>query len=123
MRFFIDMLGFRLVADRQIPGSQNHWVELAPGMGNVSICLVTWFITMPPGSMRGLVLETENLEEECKTLKTRGLQFDPIQEAPWAKFITFRDPDGNYFVLQQVKRQETISKRVARYQPGAQGAD
>ena len=118
IRFFLDILGFRLVVDRPIPGSQNRWVQLAPPTGEVSICLVTWYTSMSPGSQRGFIFETRHLDEDAIMLKERGLLFEPIQEAPWARFITFSDPDGNSFILQEVKRDDRISKRLTRYLPG-----
>jgi uncharacterized glyoxalase superfamily protein PhnB len=34
-------------------------------------------------------------------LAARGVRFDgPVQEAPWGRFATFEDPDGNGWVLQ-----------------------
>jgi len=32
---------------------------------------------------------------------------DAIQEAPWGRWLTFGDPDGNAWVLQQTNREFT----------------
>jgi predicted enzyme related to lactoylglutathione lyase len=56
---------------------------------------------MKPGSTKGLVLETTNLEADVATLKENGVKIDGgIQEQQWGKFVTFNDPDGNGIVLQ-----------------------
>ena len=47
------------------------------------------------------VLDTDNLESEVADLKRRGLVTSPIEQQPWGRFVTFDDPDGNGFVLQQ----------------------
>ena len=68
--------------------------------GQTSVTLVTWFDTMPPGSLRGLVLHTEDLDAEVAALTGRGVpMLEGIQEAPWGRFAVFADPDGNRLVL------------------------
>jgi predicted enzyme related to lactoylglutathione lyase len=65
---------------------------------------VTWFETMPPGSLKGLVVETDDLDGDVKTLGARGVRIDGgIQEAPWGRFVTISDPDGNGLVLQATR--------------------
>jgi predicted enzyme related to lactoylglutathione lyase len=56
---------------------------------------------MPPGSMKGIVFETDDLEGDVSALKSRGVTIEGgIQDAPWGRYVTFDDPDGNGFVLQ-----------------------
>ena len=56
---------------------------------------------MRPGSVKGLVLETDDLEGDVATLVSHGVTIaDGIQEQPWGRFVTFEDPDGNGIVLQ-----------------------
>ena len=98
--FYVDTLGFELIADTQM-GPGMRWVQVAPKGGQTSITLVTWFGTMPAGSLKGLVLETDDLDAEIAALATRGLTIDGgAQQAPWGRFATFDDPDGNGIVLQ-----------------------
>ena len=44
----------------------------APPAGGASITLVTWFPTMPPGSLKGNVLETDDLDAAMDTLEEGG---------------------------------------------------
>ncbi len=98
--FYVDVLGFDLVADTPM-GPDQRWVQVAPHGGATSITLVTWFTTMPPGSMQGIVLETDSLAADVERFSGRGVKFDgAIQEQPWGRFVTFSDPDGNGYVLQ-----------------------
>ncbi len=63
--------------------------------------LVTWFDSMPPGSLKGLVLQTDDLDRDVKALEERGVSIpDGVQQAPWGRYVTFQDPDGNGIVLQ-----------------------
>lgn len=78
------------------------WIQLAPSsLSTVSITLVTWFEQMPPGSVCGLVLETNDLEADYQELTQKGVALSPIQTAPWGKSAMFSDRDGNSWVLQQ----------------------
>jgi catechol 2,3-dioxygenase-like lactoylglutathione lyase family enzyme len=98
--FYVDVLGFELLADTQM-GPDRRWVQVAPPGGATSIALVTWFPTMPAGSTKGTVLETDDLDGDIAVLEGRGVTIDgQIQEMPWGRFVTFDDPDGNGLVLQ-----------------------
>jgi catechol 2,3-dioxygenase-like lactoylglutathione lyase family enzyme len=99
--FYVEKLGFELSRDDDsIPGIR--WVQVTPKGGATSLTLVTWFETMPPGSLQGLVLGSADLEKDCEELVARGVEFDqPLQQQPWGKEAVVRDPDGNRLVLQQ----------------------
>ena len=101
--FYVDVLGFELLRDAQMqPGMR--WVQVAPRGGGASITLVTWFDSMPAGSNRGLVLETDDLDADVERLRGLGLDFpDGIQDQPWGRFVTLADPDGNGLVLQATR--------------------
>ena len=79
-----------------------RWVQVAPRGSPASLTLVTWFYSMPPGSLRGLVLRSDDVEADYKRLAERGVQFEgPPKQQPWATETVFTDPDGNSTVLQQ----------------------
>lgn len=99
--FYVGVLGFELVNDVQM-GPGMRWVQVRPPGALTSITLVTWFDTMAPGAVRGTVLETDDLEGEIARLADLGVAVDgDIQVAPWGRFVTFTDPDGNGLVLQE----------------------
>jgi catechol 2,3-dioxygenase-like lactoylglutathione lyase family enzyme len=99
--FYVDVLGFDLVRDSTM-GPDQRWVQVAPKGAQTSITLVTWFPTMPPGSVKGTVLETDDLDGDVATLTASGVHIEGgIQEQPWGRFVTFDDPDGNGIVLQE----------------------
>lgn len=98
-RFFRDVLGFTELADTPM-GEGMRWVQLGLPDAQTSITLVTWFPTLPPGSLKGVVLATGDLDAAYAELSGKGLALSPIESAPWGRFATFDDPDGNGFVLQ-----------------------
>lgn len=98
--FYVDTLGFQLRRDNPL-GDGLRWVEVAPEGAQTAISLVTWFPTMPPGSVKGLVIGTDDVNAAYRELAARGVPFHgPIQDAPWGRYATFDDPDGNGWVLQ-----------------------
>jgi len=104
LSFYVDALGFDLVADNSM-GPDQRWVQVAPKGADTSITLVTWLPTMPAGSLKGLVLETDDLDGDVVALTGRGVAIDGgIQDEPWGRYVTFDDPDGNGIVLQATAR-------------------
>jgi catechol 2,3-dioxygenase-like lactoylglutathione lyase family enzyme len=101
--FYADVLGFTVQMDRGFADGSMRWVMLRPPGGGTAITLVTWFESMPAGSLTGAVLGCDDLEQTLAELTSRGLAFaeDEIQEAPWGRWKTFADPDGNSWILQQ----------------------
>ncbi len=100
--FYTGVLGARVEID--LPFEQNgtlRWISLQlPGV-ETRITLVTWFPQMPPGSVQGIVLATDDIDAAHSVLKQRGLRISDIKDQPYGREATFADPDGNGWVLQQ----------------------
>ena len=97
--FYVDVLGFELREDAPF-GEGQRWVEVAPPGAATSVALVTWFPSMPPGSVQGLVLGCGDIDATYAELAARGVPFaGPVKEEFWGRFATFTDPDGNGWVL------------------------
>jgi catechol 2,3-dioxygenase-like lactoylglutathione lyase family enzyme len=101
--FYVNTLGFDLIADTQT-GPGMRWVQVGAGGAQTSLTLVTWFDTMPAGSLRGLVIESDDLDGDIKALTARGVELSEVQAAPWGQFVTLADPDGNGLILQATAR-------------------
>jgi predicted enzyme related to lactoylglutathione lyase len=101
-QFYAGQLGFSVEIDSTF-GESMRWVMLRPPGSRTAITLVNWFESMPAGSLNGSVLGCDDLEKTLAELTARGVTFaeDEIQEAPWGRWKTFTDPDGNGWVLQQ----------------------
>ena len=99
-KWYQKMLGFRLLRDIRTPNS-HRWVQLTPSSESATITLVSWFDSMPPGSLCGLVLGTAALDTDRARLRQRGVEISEIIAAPWGRYATFNDLDGNGWVLQE----------------------
>ena len=105
-KFYAKTLGFTVEMDSSFGDGNMRWVMLRPPGGGSAITLVNWFDTMTPGWLRGTVLGCDDIEQTAAELTARGVSFneDAIAEAPWGRWMTFADPDGNAWVLQQSNR-------------------
>ena len=105
--FYVDVLGFELVSDASM-GSGMRWVQVRPTGAATSITLVTWFDSMAPGSTKGTVLESDDLDGDLIRLRGSGVEIPGgVETAPWGRYVTFDDPDGNGLVLQETAPPET----------------
>ena len=99
--FYINSLGFELIAEASF-GDDLHWIQVGPADSQASLTLVTWFDQMPAGSLRGLVVETDDLDQDYARLTAAGVSFlGPPSPQPGGTFATLVDPDGNQISLRQ----------------------
>jgi predicted enzyme related to lactoylglutathione lyase len=98
--FYVDKLGFELASDFQM-SPEVRWVMVKPHGAQTALTLVNWFETMPAGSLRGTVFETDDLDADVKRLTGLGVEIaNGIEDAPWGRYAQFNDPDGNGIILQ-----------------------
>jgi len=104
LRFFVDQLGFTLVADIRFE-SGRRWVEVSPPDGTALLALVLpieGFNQERFVGRSGLVtFLAEDIERTYREWSERGVHFTiPLQTPEWGgTFCQFVDPDGNSFSL------------------------
>lgn len=101
--FYTNMLGCKVI--EEVPfgsnGDTKLWLQLQlPGV-ETTLSLVNWIPQMPPGSLQGVVLTTDDIAKTHTELKKRGLVISDIDHQPHGSEATFSDPDGNGWILQQ----------------------
>jgi pimeloyl-ACP methyl ester carboxylesterase len=111
-QFYVETLGFEVVADHPM-GPEQRWVQVAPPGATVSLTLVTWFPTMPPGSLKGTVLLSDDVEGDYDRLTAHGVVVEKgIERAAWGAYFVFDDPDGNNLIIQQKAAEGEVMKKV-----------
>ncbi len=98
--FYRDILGFELLREDPM-GPQQKWIQLAPKGCATTIALVTWFDTMPPGALQGVMVNVDDIDREHARLTALGLELTPIGSEPWGRYAMFKDPDGNGWILRE----------------------
>lgn len=105
--FYVNGLGWDLMSDQSyhLPGDkQLRWLEVRPHEGQTAITLTLEDDTMKAGSMKGMILRAADLDTTVADLAGRGAVAIPeIQETAWARYVTFRDPDGNSWMIQELR--------------------
>jgi catechol 2,3-dioxygenase-like lactoylglutathione lyase family enzyme len=99
-QFYRDVLGFDLLREEPM-GPGQKWIQLAPKGCSTTIALVTWFETMRPGGLQGVMLNSSDIERDHADLTQRGLALTEIKQEPWGRYSMFKDPDGNGWILRQ----------------------
>jgi catechol 2,3-dioxygenase-like lactoylglutathione lyase family enzyme len=97
--FYRDILGFTLLREESM--GSGKWIQLAPPGCATTIALVTWFDSMKPGGLQGVMLNSTDIDGDHQLLRSRGLQLSNIDRQPWGRYTTFKDPDGNGWILRQ----------------------
>ncbi|MBD8043404.1 VOC family protein [Arthrobacter sp. Sa2BUA2] len=104
--FYADQVGFTL--DHHTVTEQIQFAQLTPRGSGCSIVIgnVPGQAQMEPGSIKGLQLVVSDAEAARKELLSRGVEAGEIMvldERDGGTMFTFDDPDGNSWVVQQIK--------------------
>jgi len=103
--FYVEQVGFNADHDFQVR-DDLRFVQLTPPGSACSVVLGTGITEMPPGSQKGLQMVVEDVEAARSELIARGVQPSEVDVQPWGSFVTFSDPDGNTWALQQLPPRE-----------------
>jgi len=114
--FYTEKVGFGLDVDHQ-PSDQFRVVQMTPPGSACSVTIGIGITSVEPGSYRGTHLVVADIEAARAELLERGVDVSEIRHmtptgwAPgadpehgdYASFADFSDPDGNSWVLQEVR--------------------
>jgi catechol 2,3-dioxygenase-like lactoylglutathione lyase family enzyme len=115
--FYLDEVGFKLDVDHSA-GDQFRVVQMTPPGSACSISVGKGITDAPPGSIRGLHLVVPDIEAARAELVERGVEaseifhFESGKQLPgpeperrdYNSFLSFGDPDGNTWVVQEARR-------------------
>jgi catechol 2,3-dioxygenase-like lactoylglutathione lyase family enzyme len=98
--FYVGMLGFQVLMDQQ--AGPVRWLQVGPQGAQTSFTLATAEqVGLMPGSVKGIMLETADLDGDCAELARAGAAVEGPEDLPWGRQATTTDPDGNGLVLSQ----------------------
>ncbi len=106
--FYVEKVGFHADHDVQ-PGNGMRVVQLTPpgsacsivigsGMGEIS--------ATHPGSVKGLHLVVADIHEARELLAGRGVEVSNVDDMGGVKYVSFSDPDGNSWLLQEISARQ-----------------
>jgi catechol 2,3-dioxygenase-like lactoylglutathione lyase family enzyme len=100
--FYVDQVGFNADHDHQVNESLR-FVQLTPPGSACSVVLGTGITDMAPGSQKGVQVVVADVAAARQQLLDNGVEASEIDDQPWGLFVTFADPDGNTWALQQMQ--------------------
>jgi catechol 2,3-dioxygenase-like lactoylglutathione lyase family enzyme len=116
--FYTQQAGFHLDVDTS-PSEGFRVVQMTPPGSACSVTIGTGLTTSEPGSYRGMHLVVADIEAARAELVGGGVEVSEIryfdreagewksgadpEHADYASFADFEDPDGNAWVLQEVR--------------------
>jgi catechol 2,3-dioxygenase-like lactoylglutathione lyase family enzyme len=102
--FYVDQVGFHADHDYQVTETLR-FVQLTPPGSACSIVIGTGTTEMTPGTQKGLQVVVADVAAARQDLIARGVAASDVDVQPWGSFVTFSDPDGNTWALQQPQPQ------------------
>jgi catechol 2,3-dioxygenase-like lactoylglutathione lyase family enzyme len=99
--FYVDQVGFNADHDHQV-NENLRFVQLTPPGSACSVVMGTGITQMTPGSQLGVQVVVADVAAARESLLARGVAASDIDVQPWGSFVTFADPDGNTWALQQL---------------------
>lgn len=100
---FYEQAGFELNVDVE-PQEGMRVVQFTPPGSACSIVFGTGMreiSDMEPGSVKGLHLVVTDIDQAREGLAERGVSVGDVDDMQGVKYVSFRDPDGNLWLLQQ----------------------
>ena len=98
---FYERVGFVVDMDRTV-SDDIRFVQITPPGSACSIAIGRGITAMAPGSLDNLQAVVADADAALADLRERGIEADGVSDLEWGRFVTFRDPDGNHWSLQQL---------------------
>ena len=102
IEFYVDKVGFNLDHDQRV-SDELRFVQLTPPGSACSIAFGEGLgATLAPGSLDVIQVVIDDADAALEQLREQGVDAEGVDEQAWGRFVTFRDPDGNRWTLQQL---------------------
>jgi catechol 2,3-dioxygenase-like lactoylglutathione lyase family enzyme len=101
--FYADQVGFHVDHDHRV-NEQLRFVQLTPPGSACSIAFGEGITKMAPGSQQGIQVVVPDAAAARQHLLDHGVAASDVDAQAWGSFVTFQDPDGNGWVLQELPR-------------------
>ncbi|GAA1445272.1 glyoxalase superfamily protein [Leifsonia poae] len=103
--FYVDQVGFVADYDQRVSDTLR-FIQLTPPGSACSIAFGEGLTDMEPGTQRGLQIVVPNADDALAHLREHGVEAEGVAELDWGRFVTFSDPDGNVWALQELPKRD-----------------
>lgn len=98
---FYEQAGFVVDHDQTV-SEEIRFVQLTPPGSACSVAIGKGLTQMQPGSLDNLQMVVADADATLADLTDRGIRASGVDELAWGRFVSFADPDGNRWSLQQL---------------------
>ena len=99
---FYEKIGFHADHD-QVPFEGLRFVQMTPPGSACSIAFGDGLgIQLEPGQQNTIQVVVPDADEALDHLRSVGVEANGVDDQAWGRFVTFDDPDGNTWTLQQL---------------------
>ncbi|MCJ1707050.1 VOC family protein [Microbacterium sp. VKM Ac-2923] len=99
---FYEGIGFHADHDQQVDDGLR-FVQMTPPGSACSIAFGTGLgLTLAPGQQDTIQVVVPDADAALAQLRDAGATAEGVDEQDWGRFVTFADPDGNRWTLQQL---------------------
>ncbi|MEX0151048.1 VOC family protein [Microbacterium sp. LMI1-1-1.1] len=99
---FYERIGFHADHDQRV-NDELRFVQMTPPGSACSIAFGTGLgLTLQPGQQDTIQVVVPDADAALAQLRDAGAAADGVDEQAWGRFVTFADPDGNRWTLQQI---------------------
>lgn len=100
--FYVDQCGFNADHDQRVNESLR-FVQVTPPGSACSIAFGEGLgATIEPGKLDVIQAVIPDADAALAQLRAAGVDAQGVDEQAWGRFVTFADPDGNKWTLQQL---------------------
>jgi predicted enzyme related to lactoylglutathione lyase len=99
--FYVDRIGWNADFDQRV-SPELRFVQVTPPGSACSIAFGQGLTDMTAGTMKGLQIVIPDADDALEHLQANGVDAQGVAELGWGRFVTFSDPDGNEWALQQL---------------------
>jgi catechol 2,3-dioxygenase-like lactoylglutathione lyase family enzyme len=100
--FYVDQVGFHADFDQRVNESLR-FVQLTPPGSACSIAFGEGLgVDMAAGTQRGIQVVVDDAAAARAQLLEKGVAASEVDVQPWGSFVSFSDPDGNFWTLQEI---------------------
>ena len=103
--FYADQLGWPVDYDHTV-SDEIRFVQITPQGSACSIAFGKGLIDMPVGSQRSVQIVVDDADAAREHLLKNEVDASEVDEQTWGRFVTFSDPDGNRWTLQQLPKRD-----------------
>lgn len=99
--FYVDQVGFHADHDQRVRDGLR-FVQLTPPGSACSVAFGEGITEMAPGAQQGVMMVVDDADATRERLLAAGVDVSEVDEQAWGRFVSFADPDGNSWTLQQL---------------------